>query len=231
MIQRIREEQQEDERQAKKRKQDDYAHCRKVLLDNEEKKKILLGELDKEKKEETRQIKEQNRLIEVREKAREDETKAKDARIRHTLETAKELIGKPKDDREKRQEMKVKKWADKKEQEDLEEEFKEKQQARQKKLDSRAFYDQQVIEKNERKVGEKIDRNGQAKIWQNSTEKYVEWERQKEEAKKQQMKDYAEVLKKQMNEKFEERRVYDKLFDLRATQNEIRQGSSQIKGN
>jgi len=223
MIQRIREEQKEEERQARKRKEDDYAYYRKVLLDNEEKRKILNEELAKEKREETRQIEELNRLVEERERARDEEAKAKDRRIRGILENAKGLVGKPKDDREKRQDMKVQKWADKKLQEDLQAEHQEKVDAWQKKMDSRAYYDQQIKEKNERKAAEKIDYDSQAKVWQDSTEKYKDWEKAREDAKKKQMKDYAEVLKKQMEEKFEERRIYDRLFDLRATQNEKKQ--------
>jgi len=220
MIRRIQQEVQEEERQLKKKKEEDYAHYRKVLLDNEENRKIMLEELKKEKAEEVRQIAEQNRLVEEREKAREIEAKEKDARIRNAIIAGKDLIGRPKDDRERRQEMKVKKWADKKLQEDIEAEQREKYEAHKKKLDSRAYYDEQIREKNERKIIEKAEKDEQAKIWQNSTEKFGEYEKAKEEARKQQMKAYAEVLKKQMNEKFEERRVYDRLFDLRATQHE-----------
>lgn len=226
MIQRIREEQKEEERQARKRKEDDYNYFRKVLLDNEEKRKILNAEIAKEKREETRQIEELNRLVEEREKAREEEAKAKDSRIRNILENAKGLVGKPKDDRERRQDEKVKKWADKKLQEDLDAEQQEKVDAWQKKLNSRAYYDQQIKEKNERKAAEKIDYDSQAKVWQDSTDLYKQWEKNREDSKKQQMKAYAEVLKKQMEEKFEERRVYDRLFDLRATQSEKKQLAS-----
>jgi len=226
IMKRIREEQIEEELAAKKRKEDDYAYYRKMLLENEEKRKIMFQELAKERQEEIRLIEEQNRLIEERDKARAEQAKAHDTRIRNILESAKGLLGKPSDERERRQDMKVKRWADKKDHEEQAEEEREKQAIWNKKLAVKAYLDQQVVEKKVRKVDEKIERDEQAKIWHNSAEKFVEYEKLKADARKEQMKVYSDVLKKQMHEKFEERRITDRLFDLRATQYENKQAAT-----
>jgi len=226
IMKRIREEQIEEELAARKRKEEDYAYYRKMLLENEEKRGIMMQELAKERQEEIRLIEEQNRLIEERDKARAEQAKAHDNKIRNILESAKGLLGKPSDERERRQDMKVKRWADKKDQEELAEEEREKQAIWKKKLDVKSYLDQQVEDKKIRKAEEKIERDEQAKIWHNSSEKFVEWEKMKADTRKEQMKVYGDVLQKQMHEKIEERRITDKLFDLRATQYESKRAAA-----
>jgi len=220
IVQRIREEQIEDERYAKKKRSEELANYRKMLLDNEEKRKILNEEREKERQAENRQIKEYNRMVEAREKQRADELKAKDVKTRQTILAAKGLVGKPSNERERIQDMKVRRWAEKKEREDKEAEIREKEEALKKKVDTRFYLTEQMVEKNARKVELKKETDEQAKYWVESADQYNIWQKQKEEEKKNQMKVYAETLKKQMNEKFEERRITDRLFDLRATLNE-----------
>ena len=176
---RIKEEQQEEERLTKKRREEDQVAYRKMLAENEYKRQIAFQDRDKERKEEIRQIEEQNKMIEARDKQRADEAKAKDEKIRKTLEMAKELIGKPNDEREKRQEMKVKKWTDRKEQEEQREEERELDEIKQKRLNNKAYLEQQIKDSKERKVVDKKERNEQAVIWKNSTEKYNDWEKTK----------------------------------------------------
>jgi len=60
-------------------------------------------------------MEENAKLVLDRERAREQEFKEKGERIRKILESGKDIIGKPTDDRERRQEMKMKKWEDKRE--------------------------------------------------------------------------------------------------------------------
>jgi len=220
---RIREEQQEEERLAKKRREEDQAAYRKLLQENEEKRHLALQERDRERKAEIKQIEEHVKMVEAREKERADEVKAKDEKIRKTLEAAKELIGKPADEREKRQEAKVKKWTDRKEAEEKREEQRDLDEAKQRRFNNKAYLEKQIQETKDRKVVDKKERNEQAVIWKNSNDKYNDWEKQKNEERQQQMKSYADVLKKQMSEKFEERRVTDRLFDVRATMHENKQ--------
>jgi len=215
IVKRIREEAEEDSRVAKTKREEEKEYFRKVLMDNIQRKQLIKEMKEKEKEEENQKIREINRIAEEKLKAREEEEKARDVMIRKNLQIARGFIGKPKDDREKRQEEKVKRWQDAKEKEDREYLEQEKLEKERKKVELREYYAIQVAEKKARDQEIKTYRAGAVKVWQESNQKYAEWVKQKEDSKKEQMQEYARVLRKQINEKMEQKRITNRLFDMR----------------
>jgi len=220
MVAKIREEHLEKEKAVEEKRKEDYNHYRKMLKQNDIKRQEILQQKELEKKQEIQQIELYNRLVEAREKKRADDIKAKDNRLYKSIEAARQYLGNSMvSDRDAVQESKIKEWIGIRDREEAEEQARKKIEAQQLKVETNAFYAQQVSEKKKREKSFMDDRNDQARLWKETHEKYLQAQMKKEDEKKKQLEIYNEVIKKQMNEKLEQRKANDRLFQLRVSQN------------
>lgn len=157
-------------------------------------------------------------MIKKREAEREKEFKMKEERIKRILESGQDIIGKPKDTREARQDAKLKVWEERVQKRIQEEDEKEKATFEAKKIAQKESLEQQMKEKKARKEFEDKIAKEQAEIWVSDAERFRNYEQSKVDYRKQQQAKYAEVLKQQMQEKYEEKKANSRLLQIRDAQ-------------
>jgi len=82
-------------------------------------------------------------------------------------------------------------------------------------MENKAYLDQQVVDKHAKKRNEKEQFNEQAKVWKVENEQYAVFLKEKEDVKVQKKKEHVDLLKKQIIEKHEEKKIGNLLLSMR----------------
>jgi len=157
------------------------------------------------------------RYIEKREKAREDEFKQKDERMKKFYELNLNTVGKEMNEHERKEMEKRKKYSEKIDREAEMREERERDLSSRRKAETKSMLVQQIQEAKARKGLYKSSINEQADIWRVDTQEFEETIKTKADEKKNKERERLEILKKQMADQYELKKGYSHLGRVRAT--------------
>ena len=202
----------------RKRKEQELTMMRKVINEIEDNKVRREQQKQMDRQEEVNMQNKYNEMVDAQERQRQEEFQAKEERIRQIMEAGKAALVQLYDEKLKKQEDKIKHWEDKNERRLQAADQEEKRQAWLRKLDTRAYLEEQMEEKKLRQQDEKEKYYKQAEYWKNENQKFEQFQKSKAEFNKERQKQYAAELKQQIEEKLEEKRVGNLLLTLREQQ-------------
>jgi hypothetical protein len=215
IVENIKREKQEEEEEIIRKRQADLAAMKKVLEDNEVK-RLKAIETSKQERDENIKLQEMySKMVEQQEAQRAADFKAKEDRINAIIEQGKNAKVVVTDEREKRQLAKVAKHEAIKEKKLTQIEQDKLAERHRRNMENKAYLDQQVVDKHARKKDEKDQFNEQARVWKSENEQYAVFLKDKEEAKVQKKKEHVVLLKKQIIEKHEEKKIGNLLLSMR----------------
>lgn len=218
LLNQIKEQITKEEANERQKKQQELTMMRKVINDIEENKQRQETFKEKERLEEIELQRKYNELTIQQEQQRAQEFAVKEERIKKIMEAGKEALVQLYDEKLKKQDDKLKHWEEKNERRLQQAELAQKDEAWRRKLETRAYLDQQIEERKYKKMEEKQRSNDQAQYWKNENERYEDFQKSRDEFKRSRQKEYAEELKKQIEEKIEEKKVGNLLLSLREQQ-------------
>lgn len=189
------------------KKDTNYQIMKKILEAEELRKKRALEEQERERLENIKLQEAYYNLIEEQEKNREETLKKRDAKAKEFMTQAIDNTTKVYMDKIKQMEDRSNKYQDRLERQKQEEEFLDKKKAKEQKEQMKTALQNQMKEKQERNYEEKHKFNKeQIDMWKTDTEKFFEFEKNKQLEKKRALMSYNDSLKVQMMEKEERRK-------------------------
>jgi len=207
LIKRLKEELQM-EKEYTQMKKDTQFHVMKKILENEDlRKKKLMEDQEKERLENIKLQEAYYNLIEEQEKNKEEALRKRDAKAKEFMQQPIDSTTKVYMDRIGQMEDRSKKYQDRLEKQKQEEETMEKIKAQEQKQKMKEALMGQIKEKQEKNAFDKNKfNNEQVEMWKTDTDKFFDFEKNKQMHKKKALITYNDSLKEQMKEKEERKK-------------------------
>lgn len=200
LVKKVQQEIDAEIRMAADKRKEQKEQLRKVLLENEERRRLDQEFAAKQKADDIKAQKEYTRLIEAQEAARAAEIQAREDRAKQFMSLMADTIVKDQREQLLDEERKtLQHYLDRESREIADEKVRQKRLYDQKR-DIKAFLDKQLEEKEKRRLQEKEIENLQARIWKKDTEDYNYSEKAKFDKMKEINLQQQEFLKKQIDE-------------------------------
>lgn len=189
------------------KKETQFQVMKKILEAEELRKQRLIEEQEKERLENIKLQEAYYNLIEEQEKNKEESLKQRDLKAKEFMKQAVDNTTKVYMDKIKQMEDRSNKYQDRLERQKQDEERMEKIKAKEQKDEMKSALLGQMREKQERNIHEKNKFNQeQVNMWKTDTDKFFEFEKNKQMEKKKALMSYNDSLKVQMMEKDERRK-------------------------
>jgi hypothetical protein len=200
LVRKIKEELNQEATSIAQKRQQDRENFKKVLEENDEKKKRAVEDARREKEADTKAQQEYTRLIEKQEADRAAEFKAREDRAKQFMNMMADTVVKDQKTHILEEERKQLKQYMDKEARDAEEDMRRHQRLTDQKKDVKKYLDLQMQEKDRKRQEEREVEKKQAQIWKKDTEDFNTHEKKKSEYIKEVNTHHASILKKQIEE-------------------------------
>ena len=211
LIKRLKEELQMEKEFTQLKKETQYQIMKKILETEELRKKKALEDQEKERLENIKLQEAYYNLIEEQERNKDEALRKRDAKAMEFMQQPVDVTTQKYMDKINQMEDRSKKYQDRLEKQKQEEEMMEKFKAQEQKQKMKDALQNQIKERQDRDLQEKVKfNNEQVEMWRTDTEKFFNFEKNKQMMKKKALISYNDSLKDQMKQKEDRKKTESK---------------------
>ena len=200
-VKRLHEELDNERRSQEDKRREEREYMLKMYHENEDNKRKMLEIQEEEKQRDQKAQEDYARMLDRQEEDRLNEIKAREERQQQLMARMADTVLKEQNLKSKEEDMILMQQIDEREQLDRMEDERRMQRMREQQMQTRAFLEQQMVEKEAKRKQDKESHAEQATMWKRETEEYGVLEKDRNGRQKNINKAHQEVLRQQMLEK------------------------------